>query len=144
MADTIDIDDLTKALQEIATRSSKEVVDKIHKGIDRISRETLKEVKSLSPVHESTYPAGVKGRDKGDTGGKYQKGWITSTLDRNGMHRKTIHNKNYRLVHLLEQGHNLVNKDGEIYWRAEAHEHIAIAQQHAEEKVDSLIAEVTK
>lgn len=144
MADTIDIDDLTETLKEFAVRSTKEVSDKIYKGIDKISRETLKEVKSLSPVHESTYPAGVKGRNKGDTGGKYQKGWITSTLERNGMHRKTIHNKNYRLVHLLEQGHNLVNKDGEIYWRAEAHEHIAIAQQHAEEKVDSLIAEVTK
>lgn len=144
MADTIDIDDLTETLKEFAVRSSKEVSDKIFKGIDKISRKTLKEVKSLSPVHEGTYPDGVKGRDKGDTGGKYQKNWITSTLDRNGTHRKTIHNKNYQLVHLLEQGHKLVNKNGEIYWRAKAYEHVAIAQQHAEEKVDALLAEVTK
>ena len=147
MADTIDIDKLTESLKEIALRSCSEVSDKVFKGIDRISRETQNEVKSLSPVYKERYPAGVKGRDKGNNGGKYQKGWTTTVLDRNGTHRKTIHNTNYRLVHLLELGH-LTRKDtgytvGTGRERTRAFKHIETAHQHAEEKVNALLEELT-
>lgn len=131
MADTIDIDDLTKTLQEIATRSSKEVVDRIHKGIDRISRETLRKVKEESPVYE--------GKSKKLKKGEYQKSWITSTLDRNGMHRKTVHNKKYQLVHLLEDGHDLIDSDGEKYGYSPAKKHIETSQEYAEKEVDALL-----
>lgn len=133
--DTIDIDDLTKALQEIAARSSKEVVDKIHKGIDRISRETLQEVKEQSPVYE--------GKSKKLKKGKYRDSWETSTLDRNGTHRKTVHNKQYQLVHLLELGH-LTRKGtghtaGKGREKTRAFKHVEPVEQHAEEKVDALL-----
>lgn len=131
MADTIDIDDLTKALQEIATRSSKEVVDKIHRGIDRISRETLRKVTEKSPVY--------KGKSKKLKNGEYQKSWITSTLDRNGMHRKTVHNKKYQLVHLLENGHDLIDSNGEKYGCSPAKEHVATGADYAEKEVDALL-----
>lgn len=131
MADTIDIDDLTKALQEIATRSSKEVVDKIHRGIDRISRETLRKVKEKSPVYE--------GKSKKLKNGEYQKSWITSTLDRNGIHRKTVHNKKYQLVHLLENGHDLIDSNGEKYGCSPAKEHVATGADYAEKEVDALL-----
>lgn len=129
--DTIDIDDLTKALQEIAARSSKEVVDKIHKGIDRISRETLQEVKEQSPVYE--------GKSKKLKKGKYRDSWETSTLDRNGTHRKTVHNKQYQLVHLLELGHDLIDESGRKYSEVKPKKHVETAEAYAEEKVDALL-----
>lgn len=131
MADTIDIDDITKALQEIAARSSKEVVDRIHKGIDRISRETLRKVKEDSPVYE--------GNNKNLKNGEYQKSWITSTLNRNGTHRKTIHNKKYQLVHLLELGHDLLDSDGNKYGYSPPKNHVDAAQEYAEKEVDALL-----
>lgn len=147
MADTIDIDKLTQSLKEIAFRQCGEVSNKVFKGIDKIARETQNEVKNLSPVYKERYPAGVKGRDKGDNGGKYQKGWTTTVLNRNGTYRKTVHNTNYRLVHLLELGH--LTRKGTGYTTGKGKEyarvfkHIETAYQHAEEKVNALLEELT-
>lgn len=124
MADyEIDIDDFTESLKEFATRSSYETVEKIHDGIDKITKETLKEVKKESPE---------------DTGG-YKKGWTISVLERRGTYRKVISNKQYQLVHLLELGHDLLDSNGNKYGEVPAYEHVKTAEEYAEEKVDALI-----
>lgn len=132
MADyEIDIDDFTESLKELATRSSYETVEKIHDGIDKITKETLKEVKEESPVYEGTGKKPVKG--------KYKKGWTISVLERRGTYRKVISNKQYQLVHLLELGHDLLDSDGNKYGEVPAYEHVKTAEEYAEEKVDALI-----
>ena len=132
MADyEIDIDDFTESLKEFATRSSYETVEKIHDGIDKITKGTLKEVKEKSPVSEGT--------DKKLVKGKYKKGWTISVLERRGTYRKVISNKQYQLVHLLELGHDLLDSDGNKYGEVPAYEHVKTAEEYAEEKVDTLI-----
>ncbi|MCM1508296.1 MAG: hypothetical protein NC177_14380 [Ruminococcus flavefaciens] len=131
MADTIEIDELTKTLHDFAYHSSYENVEKIQNGIDKITQEVSKEVKELSPVYE--------GKSKKLKKGAYKKGWVTSFLKRDGTYRKVIHNKNYRLVHLLENGHDLLDSNGKKYGEVPAHKHIETAYQHAEEKVDALL-----
>ena len=132
--DTIDIDDLTKALQEIATRSSKEFVDKINKGIDDISMETLQKVKEESPIYD--------GKSKKLKKGKYRNSWEISTIYHNGTYRKIIHNKKYQLVHLLELGHLLKDGTGRIYGEVPAYKHVEKAENLAEEKIDALLEEL--
>lgn len=129
--DTIDIEDLTKALQEVATRGSKEIVDKINKGIDDISAETLQEVKEESPVYE--------GKSKKLKKGKYRNSWEISEVYRNGTYRKIIHNKQYQLVHLLELGHLLKDGTGRVYGEVPAYKHVETAENHAKEKVNALL-----
>lgn len=87
-------------------------------------------MKELSPVYE--------GKSKKLEKGSYKKGWVTSVLKSDGTYRKVVHNKNYRLVHLLELGHKLV-RDFEPYGEVPPKKHIEIAEKHAEEKVDELL-----
>lgn len=131
MADTINIDELTKTLHDFAYRSSYENVEKIQKGIDKITREAAREVKELSPIYD--------GKSRKLEKGAYRKGWTTSFLKRDGTYRKIVHNKNYRLVHLLELGHDLVDSIGRKYGEVSPKKHIETTYQHAEEKVDALL-----
>ena len=68
--------------------------------------------------------------------------WEITTLTRNGTSRKVIHNKQYQLVHLLELGHDLKNKNGIKYGDVKAYPHVKDAQEYAERETDKLIEEV--
>lgn len=144
MTDTMEIDvtELTKSLVEACRFQTNEIKQKVQDGIDKIGKETLKEVKKLSPVYQGAYPDGVKYRDKGQKGGTYRKGWELNSLNRNGTVRNIISNKHYSHVHLLELGHDLLDKNGEKYGYVSKREHVSIAQKHAEEKVDKLLEDL--
>ena len=71
-------------------------------------------------------------------GGEYRKGWTYSEKEiRRGKSYRTelvVYNATkYRLTHLLEKSHRIVNKYGE-YGDTKPQPHIAPAQKHAEEK----------
>lgn len=134
MADTIDINDFSDALYKTISSEFKDVNKKVNKGIERISRDTKKMVQEKSPVY--------KGKSKNLEKGKYQKNWEITTLTRNGTSRKVIHNKQYQLVHLLELGHDLKNKNSIKYGEVKAYPHVKDAQEYADREADKLIAEV--
>ena len=136
MADTIDITELSDSIYKIISSEFKDVNKKVNKGIERISRDTKKIVQEKSPVY--------KGKSKKLEKGKYQKSWEITTLTRNGTSRMVIHNKQYQLVHLLELGHDLKNKNSIKYGEVKAYPHVEKAQEYVDSEADKLLEEVAK
>lgn len=134
MNDLISPEDLVSAIVEAAETYTNEICETVEEGIERIADETLKEVKSLSPVYE--------GNRKKLRKGKYRSGWTTSVKRSRGKVQITVHNKQYQLVHLLELGHCLKDGTGRVLGEVSSYPHIEIAEKHAEEKIDKLLEEI--
>lgn len=136
MADTIDITEFSDALYKTISSEFTEVNKKVNKRIQIISREAKKMVQEKSPVY--------KGKSQKLEKGKYQKNWEITTLTKNGTSRKVIHNKQYQLVHLLELGHDLKDKNGRKYGEVKAYPHVEKAQEYVDSEADKLLEEVAK
>ena len=67
--------------------------------------------------------------------GKYRRGWKVQTAERNGEISVTVHNTQYWLTHLLENGHKTRYKHGTYGTKhtAAGREHIAPVEQWAEQ-----------
>lgn len=134
MNDLISPEELVSTMVEAAKVYTNEIRETVEAGIERIADETLKEVKSLSPIYE--------GSSKKLRKGKYRRGWTTSVKRSRGKVQITVHNKQYQLVHLLELGHCLKDGTGRVYGNVSAIPHVEIAEKHAEEKIDKLLEEL--
>lgn len=110
---------LGNALADAFSQFAGELTAELEDGLAEIGKNTAKKVRSLSP----------------EKSGKYRKGWKVSKEKYRGSFTVTVHNKQYSLVHLLENGH--LNRDGTS--RARAVPHVAPAQQDAERQVDELL-----
>ncbi len=143
MYESISADVLASALVVAAEKYTYDICEAVEQGIDRIAAEAVDEVKKLSPVYEGDYtpkPGGAKlAKFKS---GSYKKGWTSTVSKSRGTYRVTVHNKKYRLVHLLEQGHALRDGTGRVYGEVKAYKHIEIAADHAEKKIDKLLEEL--
>lgn len=124
-------ENFTEILTDFCRKYTEEVREKAENGLKEIGRETLAEVKSLSPVYE--------GKSRKLTKGKYKKSWILSVNQTRGTLKITVHNKQYQLVHLLELGHLLKDGTGRIYGEVQPKKHVEEAEKHAEEKVNALL-----
>ena len=125
----IKIDDLAKAVGAELEAYADEIAQTVKSSVEEVAQETVRDVKRRSPV------------DRGD----YRKSWTRTTV------RETLHSivisvynrKHYRLTHLLENGHALVNGG-----RTKAQPHIAPAERDAErtllQKVQEDIREVSQ
>lgn len=56
--------------------------------------------------------------------GKYNKGWRVNENKGRGFVDCIVHNKEYQLTHLLENGHRLIGRNGQIKGRVQAFVHI--------------------
>ena len=110
---------LGNALADAFSQFAGELTAELEDGLAEIGKNTAKKVRSLSP----------------EKSGKYRKGWKVSKEKYRGSFTVTVHNKQYSLVHLLENGH--LNRDGTS--RARAVPHVAPAQQDAERQVNELL-----
>lgn len=116
--------DLTAQLKEILTDYTDEVKDKVVGVLNEVGEETAETLKDTSP------------RSKTKRSGKYARGWRSSTEDERTKSKTIVHNSEYRLVHLLENGHKLRNgKD----W--EGIPHVEPANEEAQEKAIKRITE---
>lgn len=116
---------LTSAFQQFADGLTAELED----GLSQIGRDTAAELRLTSPISEEDP------RNPDKKPGKYRRGWKVSKDKYRGSFTVSVHNRQYSLVHLLENGH--LNRDGTS--RSRAFPHVAPAQANAERKVDELL-----
>lgn len=103
----------------------------VHKMAEKIlfqtSKEAVQKLRSTSPRRPG--------------GGDYARGWRVSRKKKLGV---IVHNTNYRLTHLLENGHAIVNGHG-TYGRTNGIKHIEPVEQWGnEELVNRIETEIAK
>ena len=118
------MDELTEQIIGAMQKYSYDVQQEIEKSLKKISREARLMVAERSP----------DGRRSGKT--KYKEGWAAKFTSENGQISFIIHqkNQNYRLTHLLEDGHRTL-KGGSV----PARPHIKPVEEWAEEEARKAI-----
>lgn len=89
---TIDPLSLQSEINGILSEIPHNVETALDKAADKVSKEAIKRLKATSPV----------GAGKG---GHYADGW---TRKKDSAKKVVVHNKQYQLTHLLENGHEIV------------------------------------
>lgn len=117
--------ELTKSLTDYGKLAQHEV----HDILESVGDEAKSRVIAASP----------KGKRHGS--GKYKRGWKVKIEESGSSTSVTVHNKHYRLTHLLENGHRTRLKHGKYGKQAavSAHPHIeevnAWAQRELERRI---------
>ncbi|MFM1525269.1 MULTISPECIES: hypothetical protein [Helcococcus] len=108
----------------------KEEEERVEKAIDKVTKKvknnSVKEVALKSPIN----PKSRKERH-------YKDEWTSRVKKGRLVRDVTIHNKQYQLTHLLENGHFSFNQHGGAYGYVKARPHIAPVQ----EKIDKTFQE---
>lgn len=104
-------------MEKILEQYSKEVKDVTDKSIEKVSKESVQKLKNTSPKRT----------------GKYARSWTKKKVKgRNGIDEVTVHNKQYQLTHLLENGHIVRNSKG-TYGRTNGIKHIKPVEEWAQD-----------
>lgn len=104
-------------MEKILEQYSKEVKDVTDKSIEKVSKESVRKLKNTSPKRT----------------GKYARSWTKKKVKgRNGIDEVTVHNKQYQLTHLLENGHIVRNSKG-TYGRTNGIKHIKPVEEWAQD-----------
>jgi hypothetical protein len=107
-------------MAEILDDYSKEVKTATNNAIEKTSKESVQKLKNTSP-------RGTPHRRR------YAESWtLKKERERNGIATVTVHNKQYQLTHLLENGHVIRNEKGE-YGRYNGVKHIAPVEDWAKD-----------
>ena len=114
------IDDLTSEIMKGLTEYAELADSAMKKAVRKTATQVKKEISANAPVRT----------------GKYAKSWTTKKMAENS-HKieMVVHSKDrYQIAHLLEKGHAKRNGG-----RVEGKLHIAPAEEHGEEILESLI-----
>ena len=115
---TIKADQLDMELQAIFSAFKHHVNTEVDTAAEKTAEKAIKKLKKTSPKNKRAK------RTK-----KYKNGWKYEKTKR-GM---ILHNEQYRLTHLLENGHDIII-NGEVRGHAAAHVHIAPVEAWAQEE----------
>lgn len=94
--------DLTKEVNKILNDYVKDVEKSMLEAEDEVSSEAVKKLKQDSPKKE-----------RGKKSGHYAKSWEVDKKSKQHYAQTIIHNKDYQLTHLLENGHDIV-RNGKV------------------------------
>ena len=100
------------------------VSDTVDQIMNDVGKQAKQRVKSASPKRT----------------GAYKRGWKVTAERQNGVISVTVHNKNFRITHLLEDGHKTRNGKG----RVAAQPHIRQVEDWAEQEVMNRIEKELK
>ena len=117
------VTDLSKQIADAMAQYTGAISEEIEASLKNVGKEAAVRLKSTSPRRS----------------GKYRKGWKVTAERRNGEINVTVHNKYYRLTHLLEHGHKTRNGG-----RAKAIPHIAPVEDWAEAEAMKAIEKAVK
>lgn len=125
MSESVQPDELAAAIM----RNLQEYTDEVSAGVKKAEDETAKECKASL---EEDSPVGATG--------KYKKGWEVTVMANTPFEKHTvIHNKEYRLTHLLENGHAKRNGG-----RTRAFPHIKLNEEKANAAFEERVEEVLR
>lgn len=125
MSKSVPVNGLADAISETLQQYSDDVIDGIKNAEDITAKECKENLAADSPVGAT---------------GKYQKGWkITVTTNTPLKKYTVIHNKEYRLTHLLENGHATRNGG-----RTRAFSHIKPNEEKANAAFETRVEEVIR
>ena len=120
--------DLVAQMREIVDEYTVEVAEALETSVNTVKKQVLRKLKDTSP------------RRPGH--GEYARSWTSRKEGKRargvflGGVNVTIYNKkHYRLTHLLEHGHVIMNKKGGPYGRVRAYPHIGPAEDLAIEEL---------
>lgn len=118
--------DLTAQVNKIL----QEYVDQVDKVVlrseEKVAKEAVQKLKKTSPRN----PKG-KGRH-------YANDWTIDQRSRKRYAHLIVHNKQYQLTHLLENGHNIV-RNGRVVGHASAQKHIKPVEEWVKKEVEEEI-----
>ena len=77
--------------------------------------------------------------------GKYNKGWKVNTTKSRDSISCVIHNStNYQLTHLLEKGHRIVGRDGQLKGNVKAYVHIQPVEDYCVKQYETDVENIIK
>lgn len=125
MSKSVPVNSLADAISETLQQYSDDVIDGIKNAEDITAKECKENLAADSPVGAT---------------GKYQKGWMVTVTTNTPLKKYTvIHNKEYRLTHLLENGHATRNGG-----RTRAFSHIKPNEEKANAAFETRVEEVIR
>lgn len=120
-------DSVAIQMADILDEVGKGATEALTQGIKEVSKESVQKLRNTSPR-----------RTSGENAGRYAKGWTTKK-NRDGS--VVVHNKtDYRLTHLLENGHVIKNKQG-TYGRTHPIKHIQPVEEWASDELPRRVME---
>lgn len=123
----IAIDELASEIAKTLTGYTQETTQKVKKIVDEVTDETIEK---LGEDTESLFNKRT---------GKYAKGWERKDSDNLYEKINVVHNKQYQLTHLLENGHAKRNGG-----RVEGRSHIKPAEEKSKTELEKRIIEAVE
>lgn len=119
---------VTKELQNIADQVGKEAREVLWDATETAAYETMKKLRLTSP------------RRYGRGGGRYARGWqVREMYAGRGLKTLVVWNPpDYRLTHLLEDGHDVVDRHRRVVGHADPRPHIETAEQEGNHMFEQL------
>lgn len=115
--------DLSKEINKILQDYASDVDRAMLSAEDEVADEAVRKLKATSPK-----------KAKGKGAGRYAKGWKIDQKAKKTYAQTIIHNKEYQLTHLLENGHDIV-RDGKVVGHAKAQPHIKPVEEWVQKEM---------
>lgn len=121
----VQIDQLSDSIGKMLDEYCLDITEETKKNVDKVTKECDEEIKNHITFKQRT--------------GKYVKSFRTKTSYEDKLNKRNtwyVGNGQYRLTHLLEKGHQLVNGG-----RAKAYPHIKYGEELAKKRMEELTKE---
>lgn len=118
--------DLTSQVNKILQEYVDDVDKVVLRAEEKVAKEAVNKLKKTSPKNP-------KGNGK-----HYANDWKVDQRSRKRYAHLIVHNKQYQLTHLLENGHDIV-RNGRVVGHAKAHKHIKPVEEWVKKEVEAEI-----
>lgn len=126
----VSTDELAKAVIRELNVYTEEVEEAVSKAVIAVGKESANELRATTQVAGS------------NVWKNYPRSWKSTPIRRKGKQEAKVHNvDDYRLTHLLENGHVIKNGTGRTYGRTREFPHIITVEQKSVEELEKRIRE---